>query len=353
MSTEKKKFAGISRAAFEHPADRAALTALRKIPGFDLALKKIIGLLGEKSLRTIYLSSSVRVGERQFTRLFEIYKECIEILDIPQAPELYVSLAPFVNAGAVGTERPFVVINSATLEILDEDEIRFIIGHELGHILADHVLYKTMLMLLLRISVTGFGIPLTWLALTAIIAGLNEWDRKSELSSDRAGLLCVQDPGKAYGVFMKMAGGTRLEQMDIETFLQQAEEYQSGGDRLDSVYKILNLMGQRHPFPVLRVWDLKRWAESDEYRKIMDGDYPKRTEDDKASIYKEMVESARSYREAYEKSADPLIQFVKDMGRTMEEKGSALFQAIQSRFSSKDKEETEAGTEAKTDPDPE
>ncbi|MBW1872054.1 MAG: M48 family metallopeptidase, partial [Deltaproteobacteria bacterium] len=231
---ERKRFPKLSIRAIEHPADRAALTTLRKVPGFDIALKKLIGLLGERSLRTIYLASAVRVNERQFGDLFKIYSECIEILDVEEQPELFVSQTPFVNAGAIGTDRPFIVLNSATIALLSNDELRFILGHELGHILSDHVLYKTMLNLLLRMSVVRFGIPLGWLAIFAIIAALNEWDRKSELSADRAGVLCVQDPPTSYGVFMKLSGGASADQMNLDEFIRQAEDYESGGDKLDS-----------------------------------------------------------------------------------------------------------------------
>ncbi len=59
----------IAPRAWEHPADRAALTALRKIPVFDDVLRNLVGFFGEKPIRLAFLASSVRVSERQFPRV--------------------------------------------------------------------------------------------------------------------------------------------------------------------------------------------------------------------------------------------------------------------------------------------
>src|SRR4026207_1376720 len=84
-------FPEISTKAWEHPADRAALTALRKVPGLDLVLKKLIGLSTEKSLRLIYLASSIRVTERQYPKIHNMLREACATLDVKQMPELYIS----------------------------------------------------------------------------------------------------------------------------------------------------------------------------------------------------------------------------------------------------------------------
>jgi Zn-dependent protease with chaperone function len=330
--TKRKRFPGISIRAIEHPADRAALTTMRKVPGFDMALKKLLGLLGERSLHTIYMASAVRVGEKQFANLHRLYSECLEILDVEERPELFVSQTPFVNAGAIGTDNPFIVLNSGAIRLLDDDELRFILGHELGHILSDHVLYKTMLNLLLRMTVVRFGIPLGWLAIFAIIAALNEWDRKSELSADRAGMLCLQDADAAYRVFMKLSGGASTSQMNLEAFVRQAEDYESGGDKLDSVYKILNLIGKRHPFPVLRLAEMKKWVEQGDYGKILAGEYEQRGKKRRGRVYDEFAESARSYSDSVKESGDPLVKFFRDVGKNVTEKGGELFRKLKEQM---------------------
>lgn len=324
----RRRFPGISSRAYEHPSDRAALVALRAVPGFDLLLRKMLGFIGDRNLRLIYLGSSVRVGPSQFAHVYEIYEECVRTFDMPYMPELFVAQTPFVNAGAVGIDKPFIVLNSAIVGLLDDDEMRVVLGHELGHILSGHVLYKTMLNVLLRLSIAAAGVPLAAWTLMAIISALKEWDRKSELSCDRAGLLVSQDPAACYRLQMKMAGGGQLDQMKIEAFIEQAHDYEAGGDIIDSVLKLLNLVDRSHPFPVLRLAALKQWAEGEEYQRILSGDYPRRSDDPKTSITDEIKASARSYMEQAEESKDPLTSLFRDVGDSVSSAGKGLWDRI-------------------------
>lgn len=310
----RREFPGISPRAYEHPADRAALVALRRVPGFDTLVRKLFGSVGDRSLRYAFLASSVRVSEKQFPEIHESFLEACRILDVEPVPELYVAQTPIVNAGAVGVDRPFIVINSGTVGLMSPEELQFILGHELGHVLSGHVLYKTMLRLLLRMTTLALAIPLGGAALYAITTALLEWDRKSELSADRAGLLVVQDPDLAMRVNMKLAGGGRTEEMEIEAFMEQAEEYQSSGTVMDGVVKLLNLIGRTHPFPVLRLAELRAWVDSGDYQEVVEGDYARRDEDDQTSVYKEVKASSKAYKEDFDRSRDPLLGFVRGMG---------------------------------------
>ncbi|MEW5817529.1 MAG: M48 family metallopeptidase, partial [Spirochaetota bacterium] len=219
-----------------------------------------------------------------------------------------------------GVGKPFIILNSSMIDHLSDAELMAVIGHELGHILSGHVLYKTLLFLLMNISLMLVNIPIGTLALGAILAALREWDRKSELSADRAGLLTVQDVNDSYTVLMKLAGGSHIGQMDIEEFFKQAHEYESGGDILDSVYKILNLLGQSHPFPVLRLNELKIWVDSGNYEKILSGDYRKR-QDKEDDIMKEFQRAASQYQEDLSKSQDPLAESFVKLSRVVDEAG--------------------------------
>ena len=193
----------IAPRAWEHPADRAALAALRKIPVFDDVLRKLFGFFGEKPIRLAFLASSVRVSERQFPRVWSLYKDVLRTLDAPKEYPLFVSQTPIVNAGAYGMDEPFIILNSGTVKLLDDDQLSYVMGHELGHIMSDHVLYRTMTAILLELARMGF--PIVGLAARAILVALLEWSRKSELSSDRAGLLAIQDPQKVMGTMLKLS----------------------------------------------------------------------------------------------------------------------------------------------------
>jgi Zn-dependent protease with chaperone function len=339
-------FQGISPRAWEHPADRAALTALRKVPALDTVLRRMFGLINERALRLLYLANAVQVTDQQFSRVHAIYQDCLKTLDAETTPELFIAQTPIVNAGAVGIDNPFIVLNSGTLELLDDDELRFVIGHELGHALSGHVLYKTMLHVLLRVA------PLHMfprMLLMGLIMALREWDRKSELSCDRAGLLCLQDPMVAYRVHMKMAGGSRTDEMSVAAFIAQAKAYEEGGDVRDGALKFLNLLGRTHPFPVLRLAELKKWVDDGEYRDILAGNYPRRGED--ASAVDDVAEGARSYKASMDGSADPFVSAVRDFGSNLGEEASALWDQVRNLFGGRGKDEPPADDEPEPEPD--
>ena len=99
---QRRVLTEISPQAWEHPADRAALNALRKIPGFDLALRKIFGMFGERAIRLAFKANAVRVSEKQYAWIHERTLRVCETMDLAKVPEVYVSQTPVVNAGAVG-----------------------------------------------------------------------------------------------------------------------------------------------------------------------------------------------------------------------------------------------------------
>ena len=277
---DTKTLSQISPVAWEHPADRAALNSLRALPGFDEVVRKVMGLIGERGVRQLFTANAVRIGPRQRPKLDALLTEVLETMDWSERPELYVSQTPVANAMAVGFQKPFIVVNSGEIEILDHDEQRVIIGHELGHIMSGHPTYTTLALIILNI---GFGnIPGLGLITLPIQLALLEWYRKAELSADRAGLLATQDPRASMQLFMRFAGGPPLDdETSLEEFLVQAEEYESGGNAVDGIFKVLNVAFRTHPFNTVRAGELQRWIKDGSYERIIGGDYPRRGEDDR------------------------------------------------------------------------
>jgi Zn-dependent protease with chaperone function len=330
-STEKRFFAGISPREWEHPADRAALAALAQVPGMQDIVKFLSGITGEKQLRLLFLASAVRVSEKQFSRVHTLTQEACSILDAEHVPEVYVTQTPLLNAGAIGVDHPFISINSGLAESLEDEELLAVIGHEMGHIVSGHMLFRTILFILLNISLATVPLPIGQLGLLAIRAALLEWFRKSEFSCDRAGLLTVQDPEVSQRVLMKLAGGSQIDQMSIDEFVEQAEEYDSYGNVIDGVYKLMNLMGQTHPFAALRLAQLKSWVESGDYEKIVGGEYRRRDADEKEDVQKEFDEAFKTYREEMRTSNDPLNKVfsrVADGAETFTKQAESVFRSI-------------------------
>ena len=306
----------IAPRSWEHPADRAALAALRKLPVFDEVLRRLFGFFGEKPIRLAFQANAVKVGPKQFPEIYRTYQDVLKTLDVEREYDLFVSQTPIVNAGAYGMNKPFIILNSGTLIVMNEEELRYIIAHEVGHILSDHVLYRTMTVLLLQLASMGF--PIVGIAARAVLVGLLEWQRKAEFTCDRAGLLAVQDPHVVMSGLMKLAGGSELKyDMNLDAFIEQAEEYRDSGDVADQVFKVLNLLGATHPFPVLRVSEIRSWVESGAYDRILRGEYARRSEPDPA-----YQEDLREAAQAYAEGARDFVGSVQDAAKRM---GESIF----------------------------
>ncbi|MFJ1562921.1 M48 family metallopeptidase [Streptomyces erythrochromogenes] len=321
---DRRRFPGISSRAYEHPADRSALVALRKLTGFDTVFKALSGLLPERSLRLLFLSDSVRVGETQFPHLYAMLRDACYILDLEKVPQMYVQQDPRPNAMCIGLDEPIIVVTTSLVELLDEEEMRAVVGHEVGHALSGHSVYRTILLFLTNLAMKVAWIPLGNVAIMTIVTALREWFRKSELSADRAGLLVGQDVTASMRGLMKLAGGNHLHEMNVDAFLEQADEYEKGGDLRDSVLKILNMLPRTHPFTTVRAAELKKWSESRDYQRIMDGHYPRREEDKDTSVTDSLRESAAHYADSVRTSKDPLFKLVGDIAGGAADMGGRL-----------------------------
>jgi len=312
-SRNRKRFPGISTRAWEHPADRSALVALRKLSGFDEILKKLGGMVSERAVRLMFLASSVRASERQFSYLHDMVRDAAYILDLEKVPPLYVTQDPVPNAMCIGMDSPVIVVTTSLVELLDEEEMRAVIGHEVAHAMSGHALYRTMLLILTNIATKIAWVPLGNIAIMALITALKEWFRKAEISCDRAGLLVGQDPQASMRGLMKLAGGHHLHEMNTDAMLEQAEEYDRAGDLRDSVIKLLQVLPQTHPFVAVRVRQIKQWSEGEEYSSIMAGAYPRRDQDRDASVTDQVKAAADSYAQSFKETKDPLMGLIKDV----------------------------------------
>jgi hypothetical protein len=198
-------------------------------------------------------------------------------------------------------------------------------------------------MRLLRLQATVQWVPLGALGLRAVIAALMEWFRKAELTADRAGLLCSQDPAAALRGHVYLAGGMSMSDIDIPEFMRQAKEYEEVDDVRDSILKLMTVENMSHPFAVVRAAQLQRWAASEEYRAILAGDYLRRADDQpSSSMVDDLKAAGRSYKESWSNSADPLAKVLNDVGEAVSGAAGNLF----GRFGgNRGKADGQAGTE--------
>jgi len=293
---ERRILTDIAPQTWEHPADRAALNALRSIPAFDDVVRKIAAFFGEKGLRQLFLANAVRVGPTQRPQLDALLTEVLVAFDWPERPQLYVTQNPIINAAAIGFDKPFIVVNSATIEHLSVDEQRVLIAHEVAHIMSGHVLYRTVALIIMTVGLSA----LPFVAATVLFPiqmAIFEWYRKSELSSDRGSLLAVQDARAVMMVFLKLAGGPEhADRIDLDAFVEQAREYETQGDAVDRVWQILNTVFRDHPFNTVRAGELQRWIDTGAYERTLSGEYTRRADAKPAEhVRADMNEAAQYY----------------------------------------------------------
>ena len=267
--TKKKKlrtFPDLDAKAFQHPWDATATESLKSVPGLDLVVSKIMEYGLERIFYLQNTASNIRVTKRQFGRLYRALGWGCRVIGVEE-PELYVALDPVPNAFTYGHTRPFIVLTSGLVDMLDDEERFFIIAHELGHIKAGHVLYTVVarniaeIVALIGQATLGVGAIVG----QSLVIALYDWYRKAELTADRAGLLCVQDIDPCIRTFMKLAGGASklYAEMDKQEFLRQIREYESADiSALNKAYKVLITAYRTHPFPILRAKELDAWHSS-------------------------------------------------------------------------------------------
>ena len=312
-------YTNISPKAYEHPADRAATAALRSIPMLETLVRKLIEWRYERALRQFYLGTSLKVSADQMPELWSSHQAAVRILDLPETYDLYLTTPVPGMALTIGSRKPIIVVDSAVLKRLGAGEQRAILGHELGHVLSDHVLYITALNILLA---AGGSLPmLLGLPFRAVKTVLLEWYRAAELSCDRAATLVVRDPQIVCRMLMVAASGLPAEELNLDAFMAQAMQYENWDDPSDRVRRFFWEINVTHPYAVRRVSEVMRWVQSGEYDRILRGDY--RTRDQEADVRAEAGDAMEFYAERFRSAFRDIGENVTSLGSQM---GSAADQ---------------------------
>jgi Zn-dependent protease with chaperone function len=310
-----RQFKEISPKVYEHPADRAATSALHAVPLLDTVVKRLTDLGHERRTRQIVIGNAVRLGEQQVPDIWAQYVECISILDLDRTPDLYVINDPEVNAMAIGAKTPIVVVNSSLIASYTAAETQAVLGHEIGHVLSEHTYYTTALVLLHQFMKGALPKSLLLgLPVRGMYYALLEWARAAEMSSDRAAALVMGDPLVPCHVLMRLAGGA-LPGMNFDAFMQQADAYEDEDDLFSRQARFWSELSLTHPVAVRRVKELNAWVRSGDYDRIMSGDYAKRGHEPAPSA--EFDAAVGHYKERFSGVLDRTAGGVQGLGRQL------------------------------------
>lgn len=261
---------------YMHESDKAALDALKAIPGFNTLIKGFMNIWQERQFRIMNMSSNIRLGPDQLPQYYNMLPPICERLGI-EVPELYLTLDVNPNAYTYGENKPFITITSGLLDILPDELIPTILAHECGHIACSHVLYTTMGKVVFSGAVlagafSGFG---KMISLPLEVA-FYYWQRCSELSADRAACIYNGDAEKMTEVCMRLAGYGKNNQAECnkELFMQQALEYKNmiASSKWDKTLEFLMLKDCSHPFHAVRAYECDAWVKTPQFQQFMKKD---------------------------------------------------------------------------------
>lgn len=305
----------ISPKAYEHPADRAATAALKSVPHLDTVVRRIIEFGYERALRRGVLGSAVRLGDDQLAHVWRAHARAYATLDVEPVPDLYLTQFPVANALTIGAGRPLVVVNSELVALLDPEQLRGVFAHEAGHVLSEHVIYRTALVILLRISALP-GLPLPLMPLRA---ALMEWFRAAELSSDRAAALVIRDPEAVCRTLMIIAAGAEAANLDLEVFMRQGQEYRENASPFDRFSRLFADLQLTHPMSVQRVHELMEWVRGGDYDRIVGGEYVTRDEPlrPRAEAADAVEHYAERFRESFKDVGDSIGDAARELGELL------------------------------------
>lgn len=273
--TSPKTLTGLNPREYEHPFDARALNALQQTPGLHRLVRAYSTHYLERALTVAWTGSYIRVSGDSYPKTHAALDLVCDTIHLPARPSLYIRWDYAVNALTTGVENPIILLNSGAIDYLSENELTWLIGHEVGHIKSRHVLYLQVADMLGGIA-TGVGqvtLGLGKLASMPIMAAFYWWQRMSELSADRAGLLACQDLDASLRLLMKMAGVPRkhFNAMRVASFLDQAREFQElDYNTLSRTWRVVQTLQMGHPWTVLRAAQLMQWVESGEYQAVLD-----------------------------------------------------------------------------------
>jgi Zn-dependent protease with chaperone function len=276
-------YAGIDPRSYEHPLDRQALEALRRVPGTGTFLRFLLKHGLDRTYRLLMKQNFLEVRTDRVKSIYAVVEDTARRLDLGCVPETYIVQHPQPNAWTSGVERYQLCLTTSLIELLDEAELRAIVAHEVGHMQAGHVLYKTAAAILyylvgtLLSRTTALAGPL----LVGMYYAFRKWERCAELTGDRAELLVTGDYRTCLRAHLKLASGSAktLPELDVEHLLAQAKEVEELSDQswLDQLIIDWQQAGMTHPFTVWRAKHIDQWAHSGELWEVLAGNYRRRT----------------------------------------------------------------------------
>lgn len=271
---EKIILKGLYSTEYEHPFDRQSLDKLENTRGLEMLTQRVLDYGLEKYLHIKYTGDNIRVEKETIPEVYNLLLKACEILDMREVPQLYILLEDKIKSFTSGEKKRIIVLSSGAIDLLNDEEILFLLGRELGHIRSNHVLYRMMAESLTVVSqlISDVTLGIGNLVTMPLKVALMHWYRMSEFTADRAGILCCQDVDVAAQALIKMAGLPLKYHGRVKTehLRKQSHDF----DKLevgnfDKLIRFAASYENSHPFTIIRASQLFKWVDEGSYANIL------------------------------------------------------------------------------------
>ncbi len=216
------------------------------------------------------LAEGVALDHRTFPELFAILTNCSKTLGIAVPHAVTGSWGGAFNAFTAGTdEYSFIFITDTLLTYFSPEEAGFVIGHECGHIASKHMVYHTLVAIMMETALGMVGpVP----RILGHVAGmsLSAWSRRSEITCDRAGLICCGDLRVAERALIRLVTGfADADRVDVDDYLRKykdVSEFHSASAWQEALYS--------HPMIPKRIEALRLFARAELYYELTGKPHP-------------------------------------------------------------------------------
>jgi Zn-dependent protease with chaperone function len=222
-------------------------------------------------------------GQLALEPLHELVADCAETMGMA-CPEVFVRRSSDVRAySTVAGDHTVLVLTSELLELYEDrpPELRFIVGRELGHLMCDHVAMRKasygILAAVQAIDVTVIPENYQRVLPTLAMGRFFRWCRESEMSADRAGLLCSGSKEAAFSALQRWVHGLKPDSawidptrpdFDEDAYIREIKRWES--EPFVEFIRYIQEFPREAPFAPERIAGLKRWSESEHYARLIE-----------------------------------------------------------------------------------
>lgn len=246
------------RRDYAHSLDSTIVKFLDN-PMINSVFKHLVEMMSDTTWGAV-LASGVEINDHNYPDLNELVNECVNTLSIRRPYVIISSALSGLNAMAFGSDdEPNIAISPLMVKTMSPQQLKFVIGHECGHVAMGHMVYHTVISIA---SVFASALPIIGPVINTVgTLPLMAWSRRSEISADRAGLLCCGDCEVAQRTLIQLEMPFMdATHIDIEEYVANSQKFLKKG-----ILRRINEFDDAHPIIPKRINALDVFTHSEKY----------------------------------------------------------------------------------------